>query len=86
MTFRDFRVLALALGAALAGGAALAQTKVRVGNVNTVSDVGIYIADRKGYFKAEGLDVEFVGFKSAAQMIAPLGSGQLDVGGGTVSA
>jgi NitT/TauT family transport system substrate-binding protein len=62
------------------------QTKVRVGNVNTVSDIGIYIADRKGYFKAEGLDVDFVGFKTAAQMIAPLGAGQLDVGGGTVSA
>ena len=72
---------------AMAGAtSALAQTKVRVGNVNTVSDVGIYIADRKGYFKAEGLDVEFVGFKTAAQMIAPLGAGQLDVGGGTVSA
>jgi NitT/TauT family transport system substrate-binding protein len=72
---------------AMAGAtSALAQTKVRVGNVNTVSDVGVYIADRKGYFKAEGLDVEFVGFKTAAQMIAPLGAGQLDVGGGTVSA
>ena len=63
-----------------------AQTKVRVGNVNTVSDVGIYIAERKGYFKAEGLDVDLIAFKTAAQMIAPLGAGQLDVGGGTVSA
>ncbi len=68
------------------GGAALAQTKVRVGNINTASDAGIYIAEAKGYFKAEGLDVEFITFKTAAQMIAPLGSGQLDVGGGTVSA
>ena len=65
---------------------ALAQAKVRVGNVNTVSDVPIYIADKKGYFKAEGLEVEFIGFNTAAKMIAPLGSGQLDVGGGTVSA
>ncbi len=75
---------------AILGGAAVspagAQIAVKVGNVNTVSDIGIYIADKKGYFKAEGLDVEFVGFKTAAQMIAPLGAGQLDVGGGTVSA
>ena len=69
-----------------ASAAASAQVKVRVGNVNTVSDVGIYIADKKGYFKAEGLEVEFIGFNTAARMIAPLGSGQLDVGGGTVSA
>lgn len=62
-----------------------AQT-VRVGNVNTVSDIGIYIADKKGYFKAEGLDVTLTPFSSAAQMVAPLGAGQLDVGGGTISA
>jgi NitT/TauT family transport system substrate-binding protein len=87
MPLNFIRFSALACAAFLAAGAiAHAQTKVRVGNVNTVSDIGIYIADKKGYFKAEGLDVEFVGFKSAAQMIAPLGSGQLDVGGGTVSA
>jgi len=65
---------------------AQAQSKVKVGNVNTVSDISIYIADKKGYFKAEGLDIEFVGFSSAARMIAPLGTGELDVGGGTVSA
>jgi NitT/TauT family transport system substrate-binding protein len=75
-----------AIGIVACVASANAQTKVRVGNVNTVSDIGIYIADRKGYFKAQGLDVEFVGFKTAAQMIAPLGAGQLDVGGGTVSA
>ncbi|MDF2120008.1 ABC transporter substrate-binding protein [Roseiarcaceae bacterium H3SJ34-1] len=83
--------LALAAGfAVLAAAPALAQTqalaKVKVGNVNTVSDISIYIADKKGYFKAEGLDIEFIGFQSAARMIAPLGTGELDVGGGTVGA
>jgi NitT/TauT family transport system substrate-binding protein len=87
MTLAAFRPLRLALALVVTmGGAAVAQTKVRVGNVNTVSDIGIYIADKKGYFKAEGLDVEFVAFNTAARMIAPLGAGQLDVGGGTVSA
>ncbi len=60
--------------------------KVRVGLVGTGSDIGIFIADRKGYFKAEGLEVEMISFTTAAKMIAPLGAGQLDVGGGTVAA
>ncbi|MDB5593916.1 MAG: NitT/TauT family transport system substrate-binding protein [Hyphomicrobiales bacterium] len=64
---------------------AMAQ-KLRVGIVNTGSDIGIYIADKKGYFKAEGLDVEMISFTTAAKMIAPLGAGQLEVGGGTVAA
>ena len=70
----------------LSASNAQAQTKVRVGNVNTASDVGIYLAHKKGFFKAEGLDIEFIGFDTAARMIAPLGTGELDVGGGTVSA
>ena len=84
------RMIGALVGAAvtawLAATPAMAQLKVRVGNVNTVSDVPIYIADKKGYFKQEGLEVEFIAFNTAARMIAPLGSGQLDVGGGTVSA
>jgi len=66
---------------------ALAQGQtLRVGHVNTVSDAGIYVADAKGYFKAEGLAIELTSFTTAANMIAPLGAGQLDVGGGTVAA
>ena len=45
-----------------------------------------FIADKKGYFKAEGLAATMTSFASAAKMIAPLGTGQLDVGGGTVAA
>lgn len=63
-----------------------AAQKIRVGIINTGSDIGVYIADRKGYFKAEGLDVETITFTTAAKMIAPLGAGQLEVGGGTVAA
>ncbi|HZQ62312.1 MAG TPA: ABC transporter substrate-binding protein [Casimicrobiaceae bacterium] len=59
---------------------------VRVGLAQTSSDVGFFIADKKGYFKAEGLNVTFTPFDSAAKMIAPLGAGQLDVGGGSPSA
>ncbi|MDQ6618981.1 MAG: ABC transporter substrate-binding protein [Pseudomonadota bacterium] len=59
---------------------------VRVGLAQTSSDVGFFIADKKGYFREEGLAVAFTPFDSAAKMIAPLGAGQLDVGGGSPSA
>src|SRR5712691_1768948 len=59
---------------------------VRVGIANTSSDVGFFIADKKGYFNQEGIQVLFTDFESAAKMVAPLGSGQLDVGGGASSA
>ena len=44
------------------------------------------IADKKGYFRDEGLAAKISSFTSAANMVAPLGSGQLDVGGGSASA
>lgn len=66
--------------------AASAQEKVRVGIVNSSSDAGFLVAEKKGYFKQEGLEAEFTPFDSAARMVAPLGAGQLDVGGGSASA
>jgi len=68
------------------GAAAASNAIVRIGIVNTSSDVGFFIADKKGYFKQEGIDATFIDFESAAKMIAPLASGQLDVGGGASSA
>lgn len=59
---------------------------VDAGIVNSATDALLFIADEKGYFADEGLDVEFVQFDSAAKMIAPLGAGQLDVGAGAPSA
>ena len=70
----------------LAEAQAQAGRTVRVGNANSSSDVGFFIADKKGYFKQEGISVSFISFNSAAKMVAPLGTGQLDVGGGAPSA
>ena len=78
-------VLAVAV-ALLLSGIALADDVVRVGIVNASSDAGFLIADRKGYFKQEGIRAEFVVFDSAAKMVAPLGTGQLEVGAGSASA
>jgi NitT/TauT family transport system substrate-binding protein len=74
------------LASPAASAASGAPVTVRVGTANVASDVGFFIADKKGYFKEEGITVTFTSFNSAAKMIAPLGTGQLDVGGGTVSA
>jgi NitT/TauT family transport system substrate-binding protein len=65
-------------------GSAAAQN-VRVGIVNSSTDVPFFIADAKGYFKEEGLSVELLPFDAGAKMIAFLGTGDLDVGGGAPS-
>ena len=60
--------------------------EVSVGITNVLADVGHYIADKRGYFAAEGLKVRLVTFDAAARMITPLAAGELDVGGGGVAA
>jgi NitT/TauT family transport system substrate-binding protein len=76
--------LVLLAGFSSAAGA-LAQS-IAVGAASTTSDAPIYIADRKGFFRAEGLDVKVVNFRSAADMVAPLGTGGLDAGAGSAGA
>src|SRR4051794_7767843 len=58
---------------------------VKVGVVSSVSDSGIFLAQDRGYFQQEGLDVELVPFDSATGMIS-LGANQLDVGAGSANA
>ena len=87
---RFFKLLGCA--AAIAGWIAapfVAQAQglpLKVGVIGTVSDAPFFIAEKKGYFRDEGLSVDFTFFDSAAKMIAPLGIGELDVGGGATSA
>jgi NitT/TauT family transport system substrate-binding protein len=84
--WRKFRSIAAALLLACLAVPAHAADRVTIGVSRTLSDAGYYIADAKGFFRDEGLEISIVGFNSAAQMIAPLGTGELDVAGGTVSA
>lgn len=62
------------------------RTEVRVGTLGAISDAPIFIADKKGFFREEGIDVKMTVFQSAATMVAPLGAGHLDVGAGSPSA
>ena len=79
-------LLAVLIGVVQLTNAANAQEKVSIGITNAATDAGFFIAARKGYFRAEGIEVTTTPFASAAGMIAPLGRGQLDVGAGTVAA
>lgn len=78
--------LGFAAGAALAGASAPARAQeesvVTIGIVNATSDVPFFIADKFGYFREAGITAKFITFDSGAKMIAPMGAGQLDVGGG----
>lgn len=56
---------------------------VKIGGAGSLAEAFVYIADAKGYFAQEGLKPEFIRFNTAAQMIAPMGTGELDVGGGS---
>ena len=61
---------------ALCGSARAAEPiVVTVGAASTTSDAPIYIADKKGYFSDEGLAVKVADFRSAADMVPPLGTG-----------
>jgi len=64
----------------------VAADLVTVGAASTTSDAPIYIADKKGFFRDEGLEVKVTNFRSAADMVAPLAIGQLDAGAGSASA
>ena len=62
------------------------KTPVKIGVTNASSDVAFHIGDDRGFFAEEGLAPEYIPFKSATDMVAPLATGQLDVGGGGASA
>ena len=80
------RCAAISLALALLTAPALAADRVTVGTVGNSSDAGFFVAMDQGYFAAEGLDVALTPFDGAQRMMAPLGQGDLDVGGGTATA
>ncbi len=74
-------------GADGAAGAILPQAQpVRIGIVQTTSEIGIYLATERGYFTEQGLTPDFQRFDSAAFAVAPLSTGELEVASGVVSA
>lgn len=75
----------LATGAAFAQAPAGAPTRVSVSILYNTADVGIFLAQEKGYFKEQGLEVELNRMTSAADAIALLATDKLDVGSGSAT-
>lgn len=91
MAISGWQISCAARAVAFVMFATLAQTangadQVSVGATNTSADAPLFIADAKGYFKEAGIELKFAPFDTGAKMIAPLGAGELDVGGGAASA
>jgi len=72
--------------AASAAQPAAALDKVVVASVPGIAAAGTYIADEKGYFKAEGIDVTIASLASAADAMASLATNQFNVVEGGYSA
>ena len=73
-----------ASGAAKPAASGLA--KVRYGELRILGDAGVYIALEQGFFAQQGIDLELQPFDTAVNMIPPLGTGQIEAGGGAMSA
>src|SRR3954452_10331009 len=67
------------LGVLAAAPAATAQEKIRLGLLPFSESLGAVIAERQGFFKAEGLDVEVTKFESGALAVPVLQSGRIDI-------
>ena len=79
-------VSAAAFAAALFAPAGTGAQELAVGTIGASSDSPFFIADKRGYFKEEGLTVKFIRFDSAVKAMAPLGTGELAVASGATSA
>jgi NitT/TauT family transport system substrate-binding protein len=71
--------LACGLLAALFAVGAVAQDKLRVGILPFSESLGAVMAGKLGYFKAEGIEVEFSKFNSGALALPLVQAGRLDV-------
>ena len=91
MSFSSSRIalkglsLALAAGLSLFASLPVAGKTLRVGITNTPADAGLFIADKKGFFRQEGLDVMLMSITNPADMLEALRSGAIDIGGSIVS-
>ncbi len=69
-------------GAKTAASVATASTTLKVGQTGLIQDVPMFIAMERGYFKELGLTIEPIKFNNSAEQMAPLGTGQIDMGSG----
>ncbi len=71
--------IALAVGVLLTPWTAVAQEKIKLGLLPFSESLAAVIADKQGFFKDEGLEIEISKFDSAAIAVPVLQSGRLDI-------
>lgn len=71
---------ALAAATMLMGASAASAEPIKVGILSLVSHSPSIIAEGKGYFDEQGLEVEFVPFQAAQPMAVAIASGDVDFG------
>ena len=71
---------------AAAPTASLGLAKIKIATTPSISNGGRYIADERGYFREEGLELEDVASDTSAQMLPSLAAGQIEIGAGGVAA
>ncbi|MBX5490552.1 MAG: ABC transporter substrate-binding protein [Chloroflexi bacterium] len=64
----------------------LPRVSLKTAVIGSPSDAGLYIAEERGYFREQGIDNEFVFFDTGARIPPALGTEQVQVGGGALSA
>lgn len=74
---------AVASSASLPVAAGSSQLRtVRFGSTQNLGDAGVFIGRDRGYFREQGIDVDFIPFQSGPDTMVPLASGDLETGGG----
>ncbi len=84
--FRTSLAACMTVLAGMATAPALAQDVVTVGHLRIAPHIALYVADDRGFFADENITIQYEQFNSAANMVPPLGVGQLDIGVGAISA
>src|SRR5216683_3276765 len=54
--------------------------KVRWGGQRTLTDAAAFVALDRGYFREEGIDLDYVNFGSASEIVPAVATNQLEVG------
>nr|WP_315990588.1 MetQ/NlpA family ABC transporter substrate-binding protein [Desulforamulus aquiferis] len=69
-----------------AGGCGQESTKLKVGMLPIADNLPFWVAEQKGYFKEEGIEVELIAFPSALERDSAFTAKQIDAGIGDLIA
>src|SRR5262245_20471189 len=63
-----------------------AITRVRFGSIGVSTDLGVFIAMDRGYFRDEGIETEIVPFSASPDLIPALATGEIQTAGSSANA